>query len=86
MKLGPHHHQATWADLHPASFSEESCKAWQELCMEAGRRANPGEVAEGRGHRLRVAAALAAGCRGQGSARATQGTGESKRKLGGSGD
>lgn len=35
-----------WADLAPASFSEESCEAWQELCVETDRRANLGEVAE----------------------------------------
>lgn len=34
-------------------------------CAEAGRRANPREVAEGKGHRLWVAAAWAAEVRGQ---------------------
>ena len=33
----------------PAGFSEDCYKARQELCMEAGGRASPGEVAEGKG-------------------------------------
>lgn len=78
--------QVRWADLAPDSFSKESCKAWRELCTEAGRRANPREVAEGKGHRLWEAVAWAAECRGQGPARAAQGTGENTRKLGGPGD
>lgn len=51
-----------------------------------GRRANPREVAEGKGHRLWVAAAWVAECRGQGAARAAQGAGENKGKIGGPGD
>lgn len=48
MKLWPH----CQADMDPVGFREEGCKAWQELCMEAGGRANPGQAAEGKGHRL----------------------------------
>lgn len=72
--------------MAPAGFREESCKAWQELCTGEGRRANLREVAEGKGHRLWVAAVWVAEGRGQGAARAAQGAGENKRKIGGPGD
>ena len=36
----------------PCSFKEEGFQAWQDLCMEAGRDAHPGQVAEGKRHRL----------------------------------
>lgn len=43
------------------SFEEEGFKAWQELCMEAGRDAHPGEAAEGQRQRLWVAVAWVVG-------------------------
>lgn len=41
--------QVRWTDLAPAGCSKERCKAWQELCTEAGRRANPREGLRGKG-------------------------------------
>lgn len=51
----------------PCSFEEEGFKAWQELCMEVGREAHPGQAAQGKRHRLWVAVAWAVGAevRGQ---------------------
>lgn len=62
-----------WAGLAPASFSEESCEAWQELCVETDRRANPGEVAEVRQRGQQ-------GAEVRGTARAAQGAGERARE------
>lgn len=43
------------------SFEEEGFKAWQEVYMEAGRDAHPGEAAERKRQRLWVAVAWVVG-------------------------